>query len=436
MSEKARMTFRFEHKSGASMGESRLKEASQDKELKLHQEAADKPKVVSIFQDEMQFTQEIAPWHSPFQDDPNALEKLIREADYRQESSEDTRPQAQADRMIEIDLGDDKEYSGTEKTVPMSGGWYDGLRAEGVKSADVYSGGSVERIRRISSGPSWLKVFASVTGAIATGALFGYMVLSLFAGESVWPGSGNTGNSLPIVADSQPAVNQSDPAASITDETGPVNTLPNEPEGAAVQVELPSITYYMLQIGVFSSKEGMESAALELKEQGFAAAAAAGGDFRVYAGIAADRTQAERLTEQLTVPDVYVKAVTTPSASSVRFGGEGETLTAFFERTDQLIRLFNELTIRQLEQEKPGPIGTSWKDSHQQWTTAASAVQSGIEASGKAEYEKLVRSINTAAVSLSEYEKNPSRAHLWTTQTALMEAVLGEKAWLEQIVAL
>ncbi len=59
-----------------------------------------------------------------------------------------------------------------------------------------------------------------------------------------------------------------------------------------------------------------------------------------------------------------------------------------------------------------------------------------VDAEGKAYLDKVILAINSAVKSMIEYDKKPSHAHLWSTQTQLMEAIITQKKWFETISAL
>ncbi|MBD3917754.1 SPOR domain-containing protein [Paenibacillus sp. PR3] len=308
---------------------------------------------------------------------------------------------------------------------------------------------------RSSRGPSWLKVFASVAGAIATGALFGYMALALFAGEGPWAGGsgektpneaeqttitlpGASGNQTDTQTGTSGAAPEAGTDSSATG-TDPVASpdKPSDASAATVQIAVPGQTYQALQYGVFSSAEGADAAVAELKDKGLAAYRwDTAADFRVYVGISNDRDGAAALTKQLDGLEVYVKAIELPSIESMPFNGDAELLKQYWKQTSELIAVLDRLTLDQLSQNKMEPFSTAvsaaWKKMHEQWLTTSSAVTaklSGDKASAGA--NRLSQSINTAAVSLEQYDKKPSAAYLWNVQSALMGAVFAEKGWLD-----
>ncbi|GMK38395.1 hypothetical protein PCCS19_14490 [Paenibacillus sp. CCS19] len=308
---------------------------------------------------------------------------------------------------------------------------------------------------RSARGPSWLKVFASVAGAIATGALFGYMALALFAGEGPWAG-GNGEKTLPDTEQTTISLPDANGGQSGT-KTGSGGTTPvtssdvstegkdpavspdkqTDASAAVVQVGLPAMTYQALQYGVFSSAEGADAAVAEMKDKGLAAYRwDTGQDFRVYVGISSDREGAESLTEQLGGLEVYVKAIELPAIDSMPFNGDAELFKQYWKQTGELLAVLDRLTLGQLQQNKLEPfsaaVSTAWKKIHEQWLTTSSSVTaklSGDQASAAA--SRLSQSINTAAVSLEQFDKKPSAAYLWNVQSALMGAIFAEKGWLD-----
>ncbi|WP_020615883.1 SPOR domain-containing protein [Paenibacillus daejeonensis] len=390
----------------------------------VHTNGKEEEKTQVPLQEQLTFTreQDLPPWVSPFQDDAFALERLIRESDplaNRYTSNEIKGEQRQeAGHQPYIELGEREVAPRVVPALPQN-------EREHMQRLEQ------PVIRRHPVGPSWLKVFASVAGAIATGALFGYMVLSLFSGETVPPVNNSE---VPAAATSQGNI------APELQPDGAAVELPPVNEDALTAVSVAGSTYYMLQYGVFSNEEGMLAALGELRQKGLAAASSKTDGYRVFAGMGTNRNSAVLLSEQLGNSEVYLKEITVPEVSRLPFLGDAREAEQFFEQTGDLIRLFNELTLTLLSQEQPERLQERdvqvWRTSHQQWTASAAAIAKAWDDSAKGPAELLVTQLQTAAVSMEEYDKHPSRAHLWTAQTALMEAVIIQKEWLAQIDAL
>ena len=203
MKSNGRITYRFDKRSGE-----RVEQPPHEQPCASE---ADAPR---YFKEELTFAPDIPAWNSPFQNDALALEQLIRESDgqlpkrepqpraraYAEELEPPYAPFATEKAMPPVEaedtilLGDE----GAERERPLQAyakrgaaspiidvspdrnrrGPY-GNRNKHAKpmSFDTRLTGIA---KRPPQGPSWFKVFASVAGAIATGALFGYFVLTLF----------------------------------------------------------------------------------------------------------------------------------------------------------------------------------------------------------------------------------------------------------------
>jgi len=295
-------------------------------------------------------------------------------------------------------------------------------------------------------GPSWMKVFVSVTGAIAMGTLFGYMLLNLFAAG--WAGgddaketsgspagevtgvSGGKGNVETDVNTGEGSIESSAAGAKSGKDTA---VTAGE---ALISLQVAPASYHMIQYGVFSNREGMDNARAELHGQGWAAAALeTGEDYRVYAGVANDHDTATLLGNKLTDKDLYVKKIDVPALSQLPFSGKAEEAESFFSQTEKLIRAFDVFTAEKLGATTAS--GTDWKDAHEKWTRALPAMEAGMkDEAGKQALHKLGQALGNAAAAAGEYGKKASDAHLWAIQTSIMEAVFIEKSWFASIDAL
>ncbi|SDX40477.1 SPOR domain-containing protein [Paenibacillus sp. CF384] len=473
MSAKGRITYRFDRQSGAR----------EEQKPEQKQELRNSANVIPFFQEEMKFTSEIGSWNSPFQNDAHALEQLIRDADGQHTRKPATNEPVRAkkndhplydaaqeqlpphfEQSETILLGD--EYEEPRKRVQAKPNVIDmypilgeeveeserrrsELQSHARTSLGSYMNGSNQRPTK---GPSWFKVFASVTGAIATGALFGYFVLAMFTGNGSFgsessvnqPGASVSG----AITDGAGTTNQSDSAASggkvnESSSSGAANSSSAADNGngstaaqSLIKVNIPESSYYMLQYGVFSNKEGLSAAVDELAAKGLAAAPlTTQEDYRVYVGMSPDRDEAQMLGHLLTNMDVYVKQIDLPAVSSIAFKGEASAVEGFFEQTSELIASLDRLTVERLS--GGADDAGDWKELHQQWITSANALAAGLtDKVNKSSLQKLTQLINSAAVAAEEYTKKPSDAYLWDMQASLMKAVFAEKAWFESMDAL
>jgi hypothetical protein len=299
-------------------------------------------------------------------------------------------------------------------------------------------------VQRYSTPPSWIKVFLSVAGALATGALFGYLLLSLFTNSpDQTSGTNNLANPVNGSVSNNPSAAPSGDTTTNTN-GGTSGSAVNDASGQkTVKLTIPTQSYQLLQYGVFSNTEGRDAAIKELTDKGLAAAGMkTATDYRVYAGMAIDRARAITLTKDIgeELP-VYIKQVDVQVPQQFPFAGDAKSADTFLNNTISLISMLDELSLTQLEQPSLSPLGSAaadaWQAEHQKWTESVKAMQAGVQdEAGKAFLIKLIQSMNTAAKSLEEYDKKPSESHLWAVQGALMEAIVTQKEWYEPINAL
>jgi stage II sporulation protein B len=290
-----------------------------------------------------------------------------------------------------------------------------------------------------NGGPgSWLKIVASVAGAVITGVAFGFFVLSMFTTDSdpaklqqngVAAGTVTT----PSAADKKDAAAGS---AAAPDKAAAVNA--GEAAGtvaaASAAVQIPAKTYTFLQSGVFSTQQGADTAGADLKRQGFAAAADAGEKFPVYAAMTLNRDDALLLGQQFASKkiEVIMKTVELPQVTKAKWTGkQPEQLQAYMANGDKLVQLIAGQSVKHLTESKSTPLDASSMDAvkttHQAWAAMASAVNDGLSAEAKLAQQKMNSAMNTAVMSLDEYKKNPSAALMWQAQTSLMQYTLADK---------
>ncbi len=293
--------------------------------------------------------------------------------------------------------------------------------------------------------PSWIHVFLSVAAALATGALFGYFLLSLFTGASLWSsGPSSNGGSLPASGSVDTVKDGKSPPAG-SDTTKSDNGEAASPSGTPAQtVALKGLdqTYYMLQFGVFNTAEGRDTALAQLAAKGLASATLLGTTpFRVYAGMAVDQGNAETIRSQMPDTELYIKPVSLQTPARIAYAGAAEDAQSFFEATKELVYMLDELTLTQLEQPSLSPLGESaaqaWQTKYAEWTKKAETLRIGIANQQGEDYAaKLVEAVQSAAKSMEAYDRKPTGAQLWLVQTSLMESILIQKEWFDSISAL
>lgn len=423
MQSKARMTIRFEPPVKPKVI---TKPIEQPIELKAEP-------IVS--EDEFVREQVYTSWNSPYQDDIHALEEIIRKS----ESSPIVQPPQQTTRLQEPRL-QDSNHQLIEST------WEDrvGELTEGSWSTEhlladkeQYQGMSWAHgtSARHERGPSWGRVFLSVVAAVATGALFGYLVLSLFTGEPLFPGKSNSDTSIPVqsVPDKTVAVKENTPVTKNNPMVADPQDNPIVNDNAAPTADTTSqVTadvYYMLQYGVFQTEESMETALQQLQDKGLSSASDSSDGYRVYVAAARSRDEAELLAAQLTDTEVYIKPLGGEPllVSANVLSNEG---VAFMNASANLTRKLAQYSGIGLQDKAPQKLDSAQlselQEAHQQWLDTiptADKLNNRVKKDG----QTVVQALNTAMLSMTEFNRKPSRYHLWSVQSSLMKALLADR---------
>ncbi|QJD81791.1 SPOR domain-containing protein [Cohnella herbarum] len=424
MQSKARMTIRFEP---PAKPKEPTRRALQPIEVIENVEAdKDDQAVEEIF----------TTWNSPYQDDIHALEEIIRKSETQNEVHSPTVhlthpaipvmnerkariPELTRKVIPNNELADElwsRELSDDEEDQRATG-WYN-------RSALVRE-----------ETPSWGRVIASVVAAVATGALFGYMVLSLFTGEPLFPGKSGTASQQPSQATSAlPNAEKGGtgmPAASVQApaESAAVTSGETEPSMPASTARLDADVYYMLQYGVFQSKESMEIAVTQLQDKGLAFATEIDDGYRVYVGAARSRDEAELLAAQMPETEIYIKAVGGEAleVSSAVLSQEG---VAFMNASADLTRKLAQLSGIGLQDKQPGKLTSvelsDLQEVHQRYLNTISSADK-LDNKATEDGKTIVEALNSAILSMAEYNRKPSRYQLWSVQSAAMKALLADR---------
>ncbi|WP_232729832.1 SPOR domain-containing protein [Paenibacillus phocaensis] len=273
---------------------------------------------------------------------------------------------------------------------------------------------------------SWWKVAGSLTGAIVTGALFGFVVLSLFNQEVKLP--------LPGIGGAQQA--DSGEAASLP-AMGEIEEAVTEPEEnlPLIRVALPEQTYYFLQYGVFSTAQGVQLAQEELQASGIAAARDTVDEKRVYAGVSPDREQSKLLSGQLKAAGVnlILHEISFPEEANVEFAGEPEALEGFMAQSAELVRLLSTASAALLTEAQPQQHAELEQlgAKHQAWTESASAIRGKWSSAGAPLAGEMEKAINGAVEAMGEFQKSGAKTLLWEVQNEMMRFIMAEQSLVD-----
>ena len=435
MNPKARITYRFETaKTGGADGG-----RNGGRLVRIGPESIRAPEdkrsaAGPVWPEELKFETDVIPWKSPFQDDPDALERLIRETDGQTPGPEPergaksgggTRIRPVPERMSEEEP-EHGAWIGGRPTDAIGGNPPDEWEAP-IGGGDLAPAGYIVPRRRPPA-PSWTRVAATVIGAVLTGALFGYLVMSLL----VWQPGSPAANESGSASDEEPHIEL--PVA------GTPGVSPEQPEGTGspAAVRLPAVRYYVLQYGVFSTEAGLAEALAQLKAAGYAGAADTADGFRAYAGIAESREAAEALAARLDGIELYIRPLEVPASGRTVPDGQPEDAAAFLLRTNELVRMMSGLSASLLAAGGTNPFPaeswSDWQTSHRSWTEAAASLPDGLSADSG--IGRLSDALDKAAEAFAAYQGKPAPEHLWNAQSALMEAAIAQRDWMRSSGAL
>lgn len=425
---KARMTFHFNdrgpHKKNeqseprGQRGQHTERENKEDAEViptpaEEYRVIEEHPEQVSISENEQnrievkplnEYTTDFGGWYSSFDTDTYRLEETVPSSEKMTVDAES----GYVDHDWMRGRGHTREY-----------------RAYKIKDSVYYSSPS--------SGSSWMKITASVAGAVVTGIGFGFLVLSMFSGGGSDPGRVQTVDGATAPQQQGEARVQGSKSGEAEASSAAANKAVTE-----MAVNLPARTYSFIQGGVFSSSQGADSAAADFRKKGLAAVSDAGEKYSVYVGMALSWDEALGLTREFQQRqlEVMIKPFEIPAAAKIKWNGNQNNLfQSYMSQGDKLVEQIVSQTIVHLGTENPAVIDQkalqAIKAAHQSWSGTASAVSDGLGEVGRTALPRMNSALNTAVVSLDEYNKNPSQALLWEAQTALMKYLVAEKELLK-----
>lgn len=284
-------------------------------------------------------------------------------------------------------------------------------------------------------GPSWLRVLVTVIGAIATGGLFGYLLLTLFTGEPIFPKIGTSNNgAIPAAAQPYPnsvssasaSVGQESPLANGSAAKGQSDQGSGQQAIAGQTTAVPKLSLFVLQYGVFKTEASMNEAAQQLRDKGIAAATDSAGGYRVYAGVAPSKSEADALVSSLAGTEVYVKSL---EGAELRLpqSDQSAEYAAYIKASVALLGKIAGFTAAELSGESAasGNDIQSIRTAHQVWLEK-SKLADGWDGTAKQTAKAEIEQLNAAVTALNKYSDTPSDSLLWKVQSDAMNAALAD----------
>ena len=412
---KARITYRFDRQPQdlPDVDETAIEPIRQESQ----RQAAN---IIPLYQEDVGYEKkDYGDWKSPFDEETERIEKLIRSSNSGSDS-----------RLV-------KE---TEEHKPL---YYTSEEADAsFERIPFYDQAAPITYRRTKKQASWIGLTSAVAGAVLTGIVLGMFVLNLFRGdtETNVPASSNTG--LPDLTEELLGLgsNASSDGSSLPETDDDVADSDQLAITGNVNVALSEQTYYFVQNGVFSSRDGAELAAEQLKDKGLAGAVEINDKLTVYAGAAQSRDDALLISGRLQVEglEVYIKPYVIPALTQIPWSeADGSQLQQYMTRGQSLVTALLAISLQHVSEVTPSPLLadqlSTLKTEHQQWTLAAGAVLKEAPESIRPVLQELNTALNSAVMAVDQYNKKPSEAYMWQVQTAVTEHLIKQKEWLSSL---
>ncbi|MEX1029597.1 MAG: hypothetical protein WDZ91_06075 [Paenibacillaceae bacterium] len=406
---KARITYRFDQETQRKPMEAEFVQRD-----RLQNSAPAAGNVIPLYQEEPEYTtRDNGAWRSPFDAETERIEQLIRNSEIRKD-----------------DVG---EQPVTDRGTPT---FYTAPQAEeSFQNVNFYNELPVRATyRRRDKNTNWFSITTSITGAILTGILLGMFVLSMFR-EDANPLPDSNG---PSTADQGLSAVLNESGEPITDlNKGDTTSGTVKDSPALTTAIIPEQTYYLIQNGVFSTLEGANAAVQLLKDMGLSGAVSQADQFSVFAGAALEHEDALLISHYLQNSnlDVFAKPFVLPSVQQISWAGkDGDQIQGYLEESRKIVKVILKTTTAGVQD-----INSTLSDSdkqliqqqHKLWTGTANQLAVDAPDDVKALVQQMNKSLNSAVLTIEQYEKNPTEVYLWQAQAAVSEHIIAQKQFID-----
>lgn len=399
---KARITYRFDK-------ETQYKPT----EAELIQKKHVSGNVIPFNQDDSDLAnRDYGAWRSPFDAETERIEQLIRNSEARRDRKEP-----------DVDQETPSYYTAPKADQSFQNvSFYDELP---VRTTYQKRGKST----------NWFSLTTSITGAILTGIVLGMFVLSMFRGEAnPLPNS----NEEATVDNGLAAVlNEGETTSDVVNDESSISGDVNNATHLTAVI-LPEQTYFFIQNGVFSTLEGANMSVQLLKDMGLSGAVSHTDQFSVFAGAALEREDALLLSHYLQSEtlEVFIKPYILPAVQQLTWAGqEGNQIQGYLEKGRSLVKLILGMTSTGLQNINDSSLAASDKQlvqqEHKLWTKAANQLAADATEDVKALVQQMNKSLNSAVLTLEQYDKNPTEVYLWQAQAAVSEHIIAQKQFID-----
>ncbi len=406
---KARITYRYNNEI-----QERVPEKDTSSRDRIDRIDVSPSKVIPLYQDKPEFAErDYGEWRSPFDAETARIEQLIRNSEMNNSDSP------------EVD-----HETPTYYTAPQA--------EQTFQNVNFYDELPVRTTyRKKGKTTNWFSLTTAITGAILTGVVLGMFVLSMFRAEANplpntnEPASTDNGLSAVLNGSSETIKDISD--KDLTGDKGAVN-----PSTSLTGVSVPEKTYFLIQNGVFSTLEGANTAVQLLKDMGLSGAVSSSDQYSVFAGAASDREDALLLSHYLQneTSEVFIKPFVLPLVQQLTWTNQGGgNIQGYMDTSRSLVDMILDMTATGLqdinESTLPTPDKQLLQQEHKLWTEAANQIAADAPEDVKATVQMMNKSLNSAVLTLEQYDKNPSEVFLWQAQAAVSEHIIAQKQFID-----
>lgn len=250
-------------------------------------------------------------------------------------------------------------------------------------------------------------IFISIAGALLVGTVMGLSVLALFFSDHPSANSNSIDAHLPKKSDKTSAVDKpvkQNPAASTS--TG---------------INLPELKVSLLQAGNYQSKSSATKVAEKYRTKGFAAVMSDQAPFRIYLGVASNKTNAQQLSKQ------YAAKGITVFVKSQTFAGKVSKLEGLLETLkigNQLFTQLQAISVESITKSKKIQIPKDLKEKQLAFMKA-NQKSNAYPAETRAAMMELARGLDQAVQGATELSKHQNTTLAWFIQEGLVRYTTG-----------
>ena len=272
-----------------------------------------------------------------------------------------------------------------------------------------------------------LGIIASVTGAVAVGLMFGYIVLSFFeSGLIQQPSQSAGGSPSPPTEEKSTEVEGAPKDGADKTQTGVTINIPEETE--SVSIMFPSTTHYVVQGGVFKDQASAAPIVENLKSKGWPNSFLGENPAHLILGLAVNRDHALSLAGQFKDIEVYIKELTgEPQKVSVAIK-KGSSTTQdewdhWFKQEQTFVEalsgsISSSLTTGKLDDNQMKAI----TDSHRNLLQYGREIVGKLPESKQSLGNRMLNDFTKGVTAMEQYQKQPTVGYLWQAEQALLDA--------------